>query len=163
MSADRRAVAGVIAYFTYSGGETFVLVVKQKGCWSFPKGGVEAEESYEQCAIREFREETGLLLNIESPRMINFCRAKYICLNVDLFSIMMYLRPEKSEEIEAIAWINVCELAKERCNHSVFQFIEYFDQYGALSEALKSCQYMIEDPFIFREPIEVANIFHSVP
>jgi len=33
---------------------------KKQGDWSFPKGHVEKGESYEECAIREVKEETGL-------------------------------------------------------------------------------------------------------
>ena len=34
-----------------------------KGCWAFPGGFMEIDETTEQCAIRELEEETGLKLN----------------------------------------------------------------------------------------------------
>ena len=34
-----------------------------KGCWAFPGGFMEIDETTEECAIRELEEETGLKLN----------------------------------------------------------------------------------------------------
>ena len=34
-----------------------------KGCWAFPGGFMEMDETTEECAIRELEEETGLKLN----------------------------------------------------------------------------------------------------
>ncbi len=34
-----------------------------KGCWAFPGGFLNMEETTEQCAIRELKEETGLSVN----------------------------------------------------------------------------------------------------
>ena len=35
-----------------------------KGCWAFPGGFMEMDETAEQCAIRELKEETGLELSV---------------------------------------------------------------------------------------------------
>ena len=34
-----------------------------KGCWAFPGGFMNMDETTEQCAIRELKEETGLMVN----------------------------------------------------------------------------------------------------
>lgn len=45
--------------------EPRVLLIKRgnepfKGCWAFPGGFMEMDETLEQCAVRELKEETGL-------------------------------------------------------------------------------------------------------
>jgi 8-oxo-dGTP pyrophosphatase MutT (NUDIX family) len=39
---------------------TEVLLIKRKGFWDLPKGKMEDGESYEECAVREVEEETGV-------------------------------------------------------------------------------------------------------
>ena len=34
-----------------------------KGCWAFPGGFMDMDETAEQCAVRELKEETGLIVN----------------------------------------------------------------------------------------------------
>ena len=51
--------------------EAKVLLIQRgdnpyKGCWAFPGGFMEMDETTEQCAIRELEEETGLKLEILS-------------------------------------------------------------------------------------------------
>ncbi|MEX0790610.1 MAG: NUDIX hydrolase [Actinomycetota bacterium] len=57
-----RAAGGVISRPAAAGG-TEVLVVHRPRYddWSFPKGKVEGSETEQECAIREVREETGML------------------------------------------------------------------------------------------------------
>lgn len=45
-----------------------VLLIRHKngGHWSFPKGHVEKQESEEETALREIREETGLKVNLDT-------------------------------------------------------------------------------------------------
>lgn len=55
-----RKSCGVVP-FRRSGTEREVLILLQtNGCWSFPKGHMDAGETEEQTALRELREETGL-------------------------------------------------------------------------------------------------------
>lgn len=61
-----RAAGGVVARPAASGG-TEVLVVHRPRYddWSFPKGKLENGETEQECAIREVREETGFLCELE--------------------------------------------------------------------------------------------------
>jgi 8-oxo-dGTP pyrophosphatase MutT (NUDIX family) len=53
-----QAAGGVLARALPASGE--VLIIRRNGFWDLPKGKVENGESFEECAIREVEEETGL-------------------------------------------------------------------------------------------------------
>lgn len=53
--------AGIIIYRNTAEGPRFLILYHGKGYWNFPKGKIEHEERSFQTAIREIREETGLL------------------------------------------------------------------------------------------------------
>lgn len=58
---------GVVIYSEIGENLEFLIISdKNDGHWGFPKGHVEKDESEEQTAIREVREETGLQVNIMS-------------------------------------------------------------------------------------------------
>lgn len=52
--------AGGMIYRKKDDGYYFVLIMDAYGKWTFPKGGVDANESEEETALRELSEETGL-------------------------------------------------------------------------------------------------------
>ncbi len=54
---------GIIAFRKQESQWQVLLVLHNQGHWSFPKGRIEAGEDPKQCAIREFREETGLKIS----------------------------------------------------------------------------------------------------
>lgn len=59
------AVAADCVLFCRDGGQLKVLLVERgnapyKGCWAFPGGFMNMDETAEQCALRELQEETGL-------------------------------------------------------------------------------------------------------
>eukprot|EP00188_Purpureofilum_apyrenoidigerum_P001267 Plantae.Rhodophyta-Purpureofilum_apyrenoidigerum.ctg16805.p2 GENE.Plantae.Rhodophyta-Purpureofilum_apyrenoidigerum.ctg16805~~Plantae.Rhodophyta-Purpureofilum_apyrenoidigerum.ctg16805.p2 ORF type:complete len:192 (+),score=60.20 Plantae.Rhodophyta-Purpureofilum_apyrenoidigerum.ctg16805:134-709(+) len=59
-----RKVAGCVPVRMSGKGEFEVLLVKSRwveGVWLFPKGGVEKSESAKECAVRETREEAGVI------------------------------------------------------------------------------------------------------
>jgi predicted NUDIX family NTP pyrophosphohydrolase len=56
----RRAKSGEIEFFVgHPGGEMW----QNRNYWAFLKGGVEGDETWEETALREFKEETGLELD----------------------------------------------------------------------------------------------------
>lgn len=55
-----RKSCGVIPFRQTAAGREFLLLLQTNGCWSFPKGHMEAGETEEETALRELREETGL-------------------------------------------------------------------------------------------------------
>lgn len=58
---------GAVVYHKTSQDDVKVLLVKNHNgkCWTFPKGHVEKNETEQQTAIREIKEETGLDVQIE--------------------------------------------------------------------------------------------------
>ncbi len=61
------AAGGMIVRRT-TGGVLQVAIVHRplRGDWSFPKGKLEPDESFEECAVREVAEETGLTCRLGS-------------------------------------------------------------------------------------------------
>jgi len=63
-----RAAGGVV-YRTDPSGETELAIIHrpQYDDWTLPKGKVEPDETPEDCALREVREETGFRAEIQRP------------------------------------------------------------------------------------------------
>jgi 8-oxo-dGTP diphosphatase len=61
-----RAAGGIIVRRSPEGRREVVVVHRPaRADWSFPKGKLEAGESFEECALREVLEETGLRCRLE--------------------------------------------------------------------------------------------------
>jgi 8-oxo-dGTP pyrophosphatase MutT (NUDIX family) len=64
---DLIRAAGGVPYRTDENGQREVACVyrEARGDWTFPKGKLDVGENFEQCAVREVWEETGLYCQIE--------------------------------------------------------------------------------------------------
>lgn len=56
-------------------GQMHVLLIKRKnppyqGCWAFPGGFIDKDETTKKCALRELKEETGIRLNEDDLRFL---------------------------------------------------------------------------------------------
>lgn len=63
MEKSKDFSVGVITY-RYTDGFEFLLVYQKEGYWGFPKGHQNNAETFTETAIREVREETGLLVTL---------------------------------------------------------------------------------------------------
>ncbi|PRA08001.1 MULTISPECIES: NUDIX hydrolase [unclassified Paenibacillus] len=96
--------------------KTKVLAVRNVGrsSWSLPGGAVEAGESWEQAAIREAYEETGLDVNVQGIVAINECKFE----EMKEHAIFITFRAEivggkeeisRPDEISEIAWLDITQ------------------------------------------------------
>jgi 8-oxo-dGTP pyrophosphatase MutT (NUDIX family) len=60
---DREVSSGIIVFRMVSGEPYFLILYYGQGQWTFPRGKIEKEEKSFQAALRETREETGLVRN----------------------------------------------------------------------------------------------------
>lgn len=94
-----------------------VLLVKhQKGHWDFPKGHVELNETKQQTALREVKEETNLDIKIVSLEefKITYSPSDGIIKDVIYFlakPVSFDIKPQLSE-IEIIAWFSYDQALK---------------------------------------------------
>jgi len=63
----RASVTADAVLFAEKDGQTFVLLIRRgnepyKGCWAFPGGFLNMDETVARCAERELEEETGIVL-----------------------------------------------------------------------------------------------------
>jgi len=61
-----RAAGGIVARFVGSGRVELACIYREaRGDWTFPKGKLDAGETFEQAAIREVLEETGMTCRVD--------------------------------------------------------------------------------------------------
>ena len=88
-----------------------LVVQENEGHWGLPKGHVEANESFEETAIREVKEETGLRVEVDNSKkfMINYCIGNEVNKTVYFFPAKVVggkLKRQKSE-INEIRWVQL--------------------------------------------------------
>jgi 8-oxo-dGTP pyrophosphatase MutT (NUDIX family) len=117
-----RTKAGVILF---SPNKKYVLLVKTKSngirkCkWGFPKGSIELNENISECAMRELKEETGLIIDIDNKIIDNIyirSRSKtyyycYILNNNMMNDIINCIKSHKdtNNEIDKIAFVPISQ------------------------------------------------------
>ena len=62
-----RSAGGIVSRIVKSGFQVLIIHRTSHNDWSFPKGRLEPNESFETAAIREVIEETGYLCRLENP------------------------------------------------------------------------------------------------
>ena len=91
-----------------------LLMIFRRGFWDLPKGKVDEGETFEECAVREVQEETGL----NNLTLIEFLTTTYHTYSLDNQSILKpshwykmehwgneVLIPQTEEDISEIKWV----------------------------------------------------------
>ena len=117
---------------TAAGGLVFnqhkeLLMIFRRGHWDLPKGKVDPGETWEECAIREVIEETGIT-NLELIKFISTTYHTYehngsIILKPSHWFLMkttsnQVLIPQREEDITEVKWVALSEIS----NHAEQSF-----------------------------------------
>lgn len=109
-----------------------LLVHQNKGNWGFPKGHIEDNETEQETAIREVKEETNIDVQIKNNKRFS---EQYITDKGTLKEVIYFIakplsgniKPQE-EEIKEIKWVNINE---------AFDIISYDNTKEMFKEVLK--------------------------
>ena len=125
-----------------------ILIIKDSkamGKWEIPGGGLDLNETYEQCGIREVKEETGYDIELISKDLIYFSQKFSYFRTRDTFQNSFYfflvgklkseIRGETNfdlgENIDEYRWVKISDLKKYEV--SIFQqkaFEKFIEKYS---------------------------------
>lgn len=129
----RPALTADCVVFGFDGADLSLLLIQRKndpfkGYWAFPGGFMEMEETIEECAFRELREETGILPSFmdqirtfsavdRDPRGRVVTVAFYSLVKIQDFS------PEAADDAAVVSWFRIDELPPLAFDHNkILQF-----------------------------------------
>ena len=98
-----------------------ILFIFRKGKWDLPKGKKDADEEAKECALREVKEETGLLTVKVSGKICSTYHTyqefgKRILKETEWFDMkatsQQELAPQTEEDIQKVEWVNKSNLSE---------------------------------------------------
>jgi 8-oxo-dGTP pyrophosphatase MutT (NUDIX family) len=98
-----------------------VLIMFRRGKWDLPKGKMDKKETFEECAIRETEEETGLQnIKLIAPLITTYHTyhegSKYVLKETRWFTMKVSgeqkLIPQTTEQITKLEWVGKNDLEK---------------------------------------------------
>lgn len=118
--------AGIVPIYFGNDGVKILVVRGISGKWSLPKGSQENGEKYEQTAIREMREETGIHVSLDqlkSPFHVGDYKLWFV-----EFSDMVDVKIQESEltDYEWMDFQDLIRLDKDTTNYSVKGLVSRF-------------------------------------
>jgi len=102
-----------------------VLMMFRRGKWDLPKGKMDKKETFEECAIRETEEETGLQnIKLIAPLITTYHTyhegSKYVLKETRWFTMKVNgeqkLIPQTTEQITKLEWVGKNDLEKYLLN-----------------------------------------------
>lgn len=115
-----------------SGTPKFLLIKDGYGRWGIPKGHIELNESSEQAAVREVREETGaqaeVIKKLGDNQYYFQLENRLIRKKVDVYLMRLTgsadLQPETTYEVEEVAWVDADKALKRVSYKNLRPFFE---------------------------------------
>ena len=97
--------------------------------WGFPKGHMEEGESEEETALRELKEETGIVLHasFDHKNRIRFRNNIYFIINVNKNEICPQINVQDIKEIEKVSWfssVDIMRIPEYQCNFGLKNWIK---------------------------------------
>ena len=98
-----------------------VLIMFRRGKWDLPKGKMDKKETFEECAIRETEEETGLKnIKLISPLITSYHTyhegSRYVLKETKWFTMKISgeqkLIPQATEQITKLEWVKKDDVKK---------------------------------------------------
>jgi 8-oxo-dGTP diphosphatase len=112
-----RAAGGVISRRGEQGDLEVLLIYRtRRQCdWTFPKGKLEPDETFEMCALREVYEETGLTCALHEELPSVSYRDRKDQLKLVRYWAMTIVRgtARPCNEVEAVSWLSVDAALKQ--------------------------------------------------
>jgi 8-oxo-dGTP pyrophosphatase MutT (NUDIX family) len=137
--------AGGIIRTKYNSEYYYLLVQGRDTCkWSFPKGHIDAGETYLECAIREILEETGI--NLQGVKHNGLVKLRYIYFLYNLPCKYLtkhseLLKINDHEEVVNIKWFTVEGMKKIEGNIDVKKFVLQQELLSGSDSIRKNCAY----------------------
>jgi len=115
------------------------LFIKRNGCWDIPKGKIEKNESPESAAIREIKEECGLIGELAIRRKLNDTFHTYEFKNKSVlkkthwyildFTGDLSTKPQLEEGISEVTWMtkDKFQFIKSHTYSSVIDVLDCFE------------------------------------
>ena len=131
-----RAAGGIIRRFVPGGRVEFACIYREaRGDWTFPKGKIDEGETFEQGALREVLEETGMscqVIRFAGTTNYTHCKGKP---KIVAYYLMEANEVEfvPNEEVDELVWV---PLESVRANLTWSRDRELFDQVMTFPELL---------------------------
>ena len=97
--------------------------------WGFPKGHMEEGETEEQTALRELKEETGIVLHtsFDAKNRVRFRNNVYFIVNANKNDICSQVNVQDIKEIEKVSWFtntDIMRIPEYQCNFGLKNWIK---------------------------------------
>lgn len=124
------AVTTDCVIFGFDGRDLKVLLIERglepfKGCWAFPGGFMNIDETAEQCALRELKEETGLEpVSVEQFHAFSDVERdpRERVVTIAYYALVKQMKVQGGDDANDARWFNIDEMPKLAFDHEqIFQ------------------------------------------